>query len=106
MINRSRGVAGRRTRATLPSLAMRTTATRLSSPSEPSSYRAAAGRVIAGLWIAAIIYVVALSKLVAGNGGTQATIGAPLVQQVSLLLIWAIATPGEDAETTLFEEES
>ena len=73
---------------------MPTTATRLSSPSEPSSYRNAAGRVIAGLWIAAIIYVVALSKLVAGNGGTQATIGAPLVQQVSLLLIWAVATPG------------
>jgi two-component system LytT family sensor kinase len=60
----------------------------------PTSYRAAAGRVIASLWIAAIIYVVALSALVVRNGGTQVAIGAPLVQQISLLLIWAVATPG------------
>jgi len=54
---------------------------------EPSSYRVAAGWVIVALWIAAIVYVVALSAV------TRDGLGASVVQQVALLLIWGIATP-------------
>src|SRR5688500_11629197 len=54
---------------------------------EPSSYRVAAGWVIAALWIAAIVYVVALSAI------TRVGLGALVVQQVALLLLWGIATP-------------
>ena len=61
---------------------------------EPSSYRAAAGRVIAALWIAAIVYVVALSALVAsGTGSARSAFGPAVIQQIVLLLIWGIATP-------------
>ena len=59
-----------------------------------SSYRIAAGWIIAGLWLAAIVYVIALSTLVIRTGGSQLTLGSPVVQQVSLLVLWGVATPG------------
>ena len=61
---------------------------------DPSSYRTGAGWIIAGLWLAAIVYVVALSAIVVRTGVSRASLGAPVMQQVSLLLVWGAATPG------------
>jgi signal transduction histidine kinase len=55
---------------------------------EPTSYRKAAGWVIAGLWVAAIAYVLVLS-LAAGQPG----VGGVVVEQIVLLVLWGAATP-------------
>ena len=59
-----------------------------------SSTRAVTGRVIVALWIAAIIYVVALSSLIARGAGLHMLVSDPLLEQVILLLLWGVATPG------------
>ena len=54
---------------------------------------AAAGRVIAGLWVAAIGYVILLSAVVARRDDNRIVVRGPLVEQVVFLLLWALATP-------------
>jgi two-component sensor histidine kinase len=74
----------------LPSLAM----TAITAPARPpasASYRGATVRVIAGLWAAAIVYTVAISALAARIPGIG--LGAPIVEQIILLLLWGAATP-------------
>src|SRR5688500_12176330 len=56
------------------------------------SYRGAAARVIAGLWIAAIVYTVAVMPLAARTSG-RAIAPGPIVEQIILLLLWGAATP-------------
>ena len=63
------------------------------SSANEASYRSAAVRVIAGLWVAAIVYTIAVSPLVARSSGQRASIGAPVVEQIILLLFWGAATP-------------
>ena len=58
------------------------------TPAEPTSYRKAAGWVIAGLWVAAIVYVLVL-YLAAGQAG----LGGVVIEQVVLLVLWGAATP-------------
>ena len=56
------------------------------------SYRGAAARVIAGLWIAAIVYTVAVMPFAARTSGRTLAAG-PIVEQIILLLLWGAATP-------------
>ena len=64
------------------------------SPAAPeASYRSAAVRVIAGLWVAAIVYTIVISPLVAGASGQSISIAGPVVEQIVLLLLWGAATP-------------
>ena len=59
-----------------------------------ASYRVVAGRVIAALWVAAIVYVVALSSLVARVVRGRGQGFAPRsFEQIVFLLIWGVATP-------------
>ena len=58
------------------------------TPAEPTSYRRAAGWVIAGLWAAAIVYVLVL-YLAAGQAG----LGGVVIEQIVLLVLWGAATP-------------
>jgi len=55
---------------------------------EPSSYRKAAGWVIASLWIAAIVYVLVLYVATG-----QRPFGGIVVEQIILLVLWGVATP-------------
>jgi two-component sensor histidine kinase len=59
----------------------------------PASYRAAAGRVIVALWLAAIVYAVALSFLLFRSSGGRFELRTTVVEQVVFLLVWGIATP-------------
>jgi sensor histidine kinase YesM len=61
------------------------------STSEP--LRATAGRVIVALWLAAILYVIALSTVITRGFGGKAVFAEPVVEQVIFLLLWGIATP-------------
>ena len=63
------------------------------SSAAPASYRAAAGRVIVALWLAAIVYAVALSFLLFRSSGGRFELRATVVEQVVFLLVWGIATP-------------
>jgi two-component system, LytTR family, sensor kinase len=57
--------------------------------SATSSYRAAAGRVIAALWMAAIVYVVVLQTIV----GPRLRPSGVILEQIIFLLLWGAATP-------------
>ena len=65
----------------------------VSSDARGSSYRGAAARVIAGLWMAAIVYTIAVAPLAARNGTTGRPLGGPVIEQIILLLLWGAATP-------------
>jgi len=58
-----------------------------------TSYRATAGRVIVALWLAAILYVVVLSLVVVRAPADRVALGAPVLEQIVLLLLWGAATP-------------
>jgi sensor histidine kinase YesM len=55
---------------------------------EPTSYRKAAGWVIASLWVAAIVYVLVLYVATG-----QTAMGGIVVEQIVLLVLWGAATP-------------
>jgi two-component system sensor histidine kinase AlgZ len=61
--------------------------------STPEPLRATAGRVIVALWLAAILYVIALSTVITRGFGGKAVFAEPVVEQVIFLLLWGIATP-------------
>ena len=63
------------------------------SRSAPASYRAAAGRVIVALWLAAIVYAVVLSFVLFRSSGGRFEFRTAVVEQVVFLLLWGIATP-------------
>jgi len=63
------------------------------SNSAPATYRAAAGRVIVALWLAAIVYAVVLSFLLFRSSGGRFEFRTAVVEQVVFLLLWGIATP-------------
>ena len=52
-----------------------------------------AGRVIALLWFAAIVYVVTLSLIVSHGPSDRTAFRAPMLEQIVLLLVWGFATP-------------
>jgi sensor histidine kinase YesM len=57
------------------------------------TYRATAGRVIVALWLAAIVYVVALSLIIVRASGDHAALGAQMLEQIVFLVLWGAATP-------------
>ena len=63
------------------------------SRSPPATYRAAAGRVSVALWLAAIVYAIALSFLLFRCSGGRFEFRTAVVEQVVFLLLWGIATP-------------
>ena len=69
---------------------------RLGSPltaPPPPAYRAIAGRVIVALWLAAILYVLALSLIVVRGPSDRVALRAPVLEQIVFLLVWGFATP-------------
>ena len=65
---------------------MRSSAAAGQVPANESSYRGAAVRVIAGLWVAAIVYTIAVSPLAARSAIRGSVLGAPVVEQIILLV--------------------
>jgi len=58
-----------------------------------TAYRAMARRVIVALWLAAILYVIALSLIVVRAPGDRVALRAPVFEQIVFLLLWGVATP-------------
>src|SRR5262245_9468500 len=59
----------------------------------PASHRAAAGRVIIALWLAAIVYAIVLSLVLVRGSSSHVELRTAVIEQVVFLLLWGIATP-------------
>src|SRR5689334_4590748 len=62
-------------------------------PDTPTSYRAVLRRVIIALWIAAALYVLVLSSLVARAAAGRLRVSEPILEPILFLVLWAVATP-------------